>query len=210
MALQEPKPEEPEETVKEDAPPPPKAAAKPAGKAGMLGKAPSKKTLAPQAVEEEKPEEEEKQEEDKLTEADKTGNVRSMWRALDKPLWLLVQDSYDLSGNPGDTWRLPHADFIPGENIRHTAERAVTEATSGGTDSFYELDSPCAHMVATTGDYLFFVRATLRGGKNGRPMDKVEFDLGPGLKDYAWVSQADLPSYITDKNLLEIVGKLCV
>ncbi len=43
---------------------------------------------------------------------------RSTWRALSKPLWLLVQDSYDLAGKVNDTWRLPVAELATGENIR--------------------------------------------------------------------------------------------
>jgi hypothetical protein len=66
-------------------------------------------------------------------------------------LWLLIKDGYDMSGVASDTWKLPTEDFVPGDNIRHTAERALNAAVSRSLDVFFELDSPASHLPLSDG-----------------------------------------------------------
>lgn len=179
-----------------------KGAAKSAAKGG-------KAAPPPQPPEPEPEPKLEPREERRVTEADKTGDMRSTWRALDEPLWLLIKDGYDMSGVASDTWKLPTEDFVPGDNIRHTAERALNTAVSRSLDVFFELDSPAAHLPLSDGSTAFFVRSLLRGGRGGKPLDSVALTLGGGIQDFVWVTEGDLDIYITDDALLDVVRKLC-
>eukprot|EP00873_Tetraselmis_striata_P019856 jgi/Tetstr1/440120/TSEL_028478.t1 len=203
----EPDPAEEEAPAEAEVQVPKPAAGKAAPKLATKG---GKAAPAPEPELEPEPEAQEDQDaEGRLTDADKTGDMRSAWRALDEPLWLLVKDGYDMSGDASETWKLPMEDFVPGDNIRHTAERALNNAVSRSLDVFYELDSPSAHLPLADGGNAFFVRALLKGGRGGKPMDKVTLTLGAGLQDYAWVPQGDLAHYITDPGLLDVTRKLC-
>ncbi|CAH8571048.1 unnamed protein product [Schistosoma haematobium] len=65
---------------------------------------------------------------ERLTENDKSENLKSAWRALDKPLYLLVQSPKNVSSG----WNLPTAPVSDGKNLRQVADSIATSLLPPG------------------------------------------------------------------------------
>jgi len=108
------------------------------------------------------------------TQADTDGDVRSVLRALDRPLHLVVQREYKKGGPP--VWKLPQALHQSGETMRETAERALRDCL--GTElqiqflgnapwSFYKhyYSKPAQEKTGFTGEKVFLFKAFFQAGQ---------------------------------------------
>ncbi|CAI5488665.1 unnamed protein product [Closterium sp. Naga37s-1] len=121
------------------------------------------------------------------TAADDANDVRSLQRALDKRLYLLLKGP-SLAGQSGsDTWHFPEKLYEGEDSMRQCAERAAAASLGSSLDRYFVGNAPCAHapMAAATA---FFFRAHVLGG---------EFQPASGtIKDFAWVSKAEILEYV--------------
>ncbi|CAI5496360.1 unnamed protein product [Closterium sp. Naga37s-1] len=121
------------------------------------------------------------------TAADEANDVRSLQRALDKRLYLLLKGP-SLAGQSGsDTWHFPEKLYEGEDSMRQCAERAAASSLGSSLDLYFVGNAPCAHapMAAATA---FFFRAHVLGG---------DFQPAAGtIKDFAWVSKAEIPDYV--------------
>ncbi|CAI6008164.1 unnamed protein product [Closterium sp. NIES-65] len=121
------------------------------------------------------------------TAADEANDVRSLQRALDKRLYLLLKGP-SLAGQSGsDTWHFPEKLYEGEDSMRQCAERAAAASLGSSLDLYFVGNAPCAHapMAAATA---FFFRAHVLGG-DFQPSART-------IKDFAWVSKAEIPEYV--------------
>jgi len=124
------------------------------------------------------------------TEADASNDLRSLNRALDRPLHLVVQQEY----HPGAlNWQLPQNLHRPGETMRQTAERALFECVGDKLKIQFLGNAPWAfynHVYSKSaqekkgvaGEKVFIFKAFHLSGE-------VELKTS---KDYQWLLREEL------------------
>ena len=124
----------------------------------------------------------------RVTEADRTGDVKSLMRRLDRYLYFIVKAR---SG----AWSFPKAANLDGETIRQTGERALAEGVMAGVDVFFIANWPIAHY-AFREDAVprteYYMKAQLLSG------DVTLLDGGPWM-DYAWIDKSEMSEYFSQE-----------
>jgi len=140
----------------------------------------------------------------RTTAADETGDMRSLYRALDKRLFLIVKKPR------GDhAWQFPQGLVDPGETLRQTAEREFKEECN--TDNtiethfigncpvgFFTYNYPPAQQKEwdTYGSKVFFYYAFFVDGQVS--ISKKE------LEDFRWVTKDELKDFLEPNYLSSI------
>jgi len=119
------------------------------------------------------------------------GDVRSVERALDRPLHLIVRQEYP--PNNRVTWELPQTTHRAGETMRETAERALKQCLGAELQiqflgnapwSFYKhyYSKPVQEKRGFTGEKVFVFKAFFQGGQLA--LDQCS--------DYKWLLREEL------------------
>eukprot|EP00210_Caulerpa_lentillifera_P001088 g1049.t1 len=132
----------------------------------------------------------------RTTQADKTGDVKSLMRLLDRYLYFVVKSRTGI-------WSFPSTLNNEGETIRQTGERALTECVVA-SDVFFIANWPIAHhKVENEGvdsRLEFYMKAQILSGK-------LELKPDSGYTDYVWISKSEMGDYFTDNKLEELMRK---
>lgn len=125
----------------------------------------------------------------RITDADKSGDQRSLDRKLDSSLYLLVKQN--IAGR--EHWVLPQATWEDGETLRQTAERALS-SVCGDVQANVLGNAPCAvakyEPPSNAEDQpikLFFYKAWHRDGN-------VNTEKGLA-SDYVWVTREEMKDF---------------
>uniref|UniRef100_UPI00358DDBE7 large ribosomal subunit protein mL46 n=1 Tax=Myxine glutinosa TaxID=7769 RepID=UPI00358DDBE7 len=136
------------------------------------------------------------------TEADELGDRSTHQRRLTDKLVLLFRQQ--VAADAPVTWCLPQAEWMPGESLRQTAERALITAAGDDLNAkflgnapagFYKYKFPSnVRTENSVGGKIFFFKAFLQGGdvratKNG---------------SYVWVTKGEMQEYLKPNYLKEI------
>jgi len=124
----------------------------------------------------------------RITPDDVAKNTKSLNRALDKKLYLVVKSA------GVEEWQFPHALHAPGQTMRQVVDCVVEEKMPVPDDVFVIGNAPSGHFTipenvsvgdARATDTLFFYRANYL---------EESFSLPPASpwKDYAWVTNTEL------------------
>lgn len=131
------------------------------------------------------------------TEADRTGDMRSLDRALSRTLYLLVQ-------TPDGQWRLPAAPIQPGESLSRAAERIMVQSCGPNMNTWVVGNAPVGHynkiyktpqVISTDdsenslerlGEKTFFMKVRIMAGQ--ADLKKNAF----GLKDFKWLAKEEV------------------
>mmetsp|Transcript_40369 Transcript_40369/g.48938 ORF Transcript_40369/g.48938 Transcript_40369/m.48938 type:complete len:267 (+) Transcript_40369:138-938(+) len=137
----------------------------------------------------------------RVTHADLSGDKRSLYRALDKKLYLVFKTA------DGD-WHFPHAELEEGETARQLAERAITNYWNDEKKQLYFIgNAPAAHFQipegqsiegAEAGDTLFYFRASFQG-------ETFKFEKHRNCADYQWVTNDEIAQYFKGKEQQELL-----
>lgn len=141
---------------------------------------------------------------------------RSLYRALDEPLYLLVKVKTSAGGKQAAQWQFPRGEWREGETVRATAERTlffhlgedVQHYVLGNAPVASREDAPSKQQqkdfpTAKTVKHFFMHSLYLRG--------KVELEEDGDVLDYAWVRKQDLGQYFTGpdaKDLLDLCERI--
>lgn len=131
----------------------------------------------------------------RITEADKANDRKSLNRALDRRLFLIVQ-GYPI-GYPKEKliWHFPERLHKNEETMRLCAESVLVPTAAKEDDVYYVGNAPCGHFIETQPDpktktpityKRFFFRSQLLGSVRYRAWN---------YKDYAWVTKEELLEY---------------
>eukprot|EP01132_Coremiostelium_polycephalum_P008060 gene8060-9915_t len=133
--------------------------------------------------------------ESRTTQDDINDNRKSLNRKLDKSLYLIIKKAG--SRYP---WQFPSTNWIQGESIKNTAERALRDSCGEKWKYWIPSQAPCGvykyrvkeelqDLLKAEGIKEFFFRSHYFGG-NLKMNDKI-------VKDYLWVSKDEMKEYFS-------------
>jgi large subunit ribosomal protein L46 len=130
----------------------------------------------------------------RITEADKANDRKSLYRKLDKKLFLIVKRQRDQH-----TWQFPQGDWVKGEVIRESGQRQFVEKFSSDLDVYfagncpqgvygYEFPRDVQKKLNAYGAKVFFLYGYYVKGSI-----KIMDD---NIVDYLWVTKEELAEYL--------------
>ena len=147
----------------------------------------------------------------RTSEADLNNDVRSVKRAMDRPLRLLTkyQHGQDLH------WQLPHAKHEEGESLRDTAERALIHSLGDGCKvtilgnapwSFYKIKYPkhYQHTTDRAGAKVWIFKGILVNHFH----DEDKISLNKNILDYQWSTRNELEEQLDKRIYRALDGML--
>ncbi|KAF2070386.1 hypothetical protein CYY_008299 [Polysphondylium violaceum] len=141
--------------------------------------------------------------EPRTTQDDIQQNTQSLNRHLDKSLYLIIQKA-----GSRYTWQFPSTNWVNGESIKNTAERALRDSCGSSWKYWIPSQSPCGvfkyrveselqDLLKAEGIKEFFFRSHYFGGD-------LKFNSKIVL-DYKWVSKEELKDYLDEEYYESVV-----
>jgi len=144
-----------------------------------------------------------------ITADDKANNRRSLYRALEDPVYLICKVKQDFDEKlPAEIWMFPTTQVREGEDVRSSAERTLFY--HAGDLQFYTLgNAPILSHNVRHSDVLkkeypgaknvknFYMHSIYLGGN-------IELEPDGEITDYAWVTQPELKEYFTSDHTKEL------
>jgi len=135
--------------------------------------------------------------ESRTTQDDIEQNTQSLNRHLDKSLYLIIQKA-----GSRYNWQFPSTNWVNGESIKNTAERALRDSCGSNWKYWIPSQSPCGvykyrveselqDLLKAEGIKEFFFRSHYFGGEL-----KMNSKI---VKDYKWVSKEELKDYLDEE-----------
>ncbi|OMO90331.1 Ribosomal protein L46 [Corchorus olitorius] len=132
----------------------------------------------------------------RITEADKTNDRKSLQRALDRRLYLLLYgDSYGApSGKP--VWHFPEKVYDSEETLRKCAESALRSVLGDLSHTYFVGNAPMGHMVIQPTENVpepykrFFFKSQV--------IDTNKFNIGK-CEDFVWVTKDELLEFFPEQ-----------
>lgn len=131
----------------------------------------------------------------RITEADKSNDRKSLQRALDRRLFLIVQGYPIGRSKEKAVWHFPERLYKNEETLRLCAESVLVPNVAKADDVYFVGNAPCGHFCenlaepksdVSTQYKRFFFRSQLLG--------KLRYK-GWNYKDHAWVTKEELLEY---------------
>jgi len=123
------------------------------------------------------------------TEADRKKNRKSLDRAGEKTLYLLVKKDKG-------RWSFPEARLVGKENLKQAAIRTLEEAAGSNMNTWFVGNVPIGHYVEkykpghtdgeNVGKKVFFMKARIMAGQANLKNNKL------GLEDFLWLSKREI------------------
>ncbi|KAK7292733.1 hypothetical protein RJT34_15585 [Clitoria ternatea] len=134
----------------------------------------------------------------RITEADKNNDRKSLQRALDRRLYLLLYgDAYGApSGKP--MWHFPEKVYESEETMRKCAESALKSVIGDLSNTYFVGNAPMAHMVVQPTEDQSGCTPFKRFFYKSQVIDKDEYDVGK-CKDFVWVTKDELLEYFPEQ-----------
>ncbi|KAK9476333.1 39S mitochondrial ribosomal protein L46-domain-containing protein [Lipomyces japonicus] len=130
----------------------------------------------------------------RITEADRTGNVHSLDRKLDRTLYLVVK----IQGNNAERWVFPTTPVGKSESLHDAAERWFSESGGQNLNRWIVSNSPAVvHKTKytlvngqkTEGSRIFYLKAKVFAGQ-------FVPESGNGILDYAWLTKEEVQELV--------------
>ncbi|EEC80450.1 hypothetical protein EE612_033549 [Oryza sativa] len=132
----------------------------------------------------------------RITDADKTNDRKSLQRALDNRLYLLLYGK--AYGAPDDkpVWHFPEKVYDNEDTLRLCAESALKSVLGGLNNTYFVGNAPMAHMVVDQKEdssissfKRFFFKSQVVGA--------TKYDIGK-CQDHVWVTKDELLEYFPE------------
>ncbi|KAL6596666.1 hypothetical protein ACP70R_047309 [Stipagrostis hirtigluma subsp. patula] len=132
----------------------------------------------------------------RVTEADKTNDRKSLQRALDNKLYLLLYGKAYGSPDGKPIWHFPEKIYENEDTLRLCAESALKSVLGGLHNTYFVGNAPMAHMVVEKSEdssgssfKRFFFKSQVVGAS--------KYHMGK-CQDYAWVTKDELLEYFPE------------
>lgn len=134
----------------------------------------------------------------RITEADKNNDKRSLKRALDRRLYLLILGpTYGApSGNP--IWHFPEKIYESEETLRKCAESALTSIIGDLSHTYFVGNAPMGHMIQQPLDKTQELAQFKRFFFKSQVIATNKFDISK-CEDYVWVTKDELLEYFPEQ-----------
>ncbi|KAH9611767.1 hypothetical protein KSS87_009031 [Heliosperma pusillum] len=132
----------------------------------------------------------------RITEADKSNDRRSLQRALDRRLYLLLHGPASGSHSEEPVWHFPEKLYENEETLRKCAESALKSVLGDLTHTYFVGNAPMGHIPVTpektesnTMKRFFFKSQVIASNK---------YDIA-GCDDYVWVTKDELLEFFPEE-----------
>ncbi|XP_057743592.1 uncharacterized protein LOC130961639 [Arachis stenosperma] len=134
----------------------------------------------------------------RITEADKTNDRKSLQRALDRRLYLLLfGNTYGApSGKP--VWHFPEKVYESEENMRKCAETALKSIIGDLSHTYFVGNAPMGHMVVQPTEDTSKSTPFKRFFFKSQVIAKNKFNIGK-CEDFVWVTKDELLEYFPEQ-----------
>ncbi|KAJ8754857.1 hypothetical protein K2173_015369 [Erythroxylum novogranatense] len=133
----------------------------------------------------------------RITEADKTNDKKSLLRALDRRLYLLLYGNAYGSQSGHPVWHFPEKVYESEDTMRKCAESALNSVLGDLSHTYFVGNAPMGHMVVQpnnigqdSGYKRFFFKSQVIGTN--------KFKIG-NCEDFIWVTKDELLEYFPEK-----------
>lgn len=132
-------------------------------------------------------------------------SVKSLWRAIDRQAVLLVKQRFSRTDNYESPWALPQTTVKPGETLRESAERCISEITNNNPQISIIGNAPFSVFTYRYPKNLQLKNSTgAIGGKvfffTGDVQQKDEIEMNKDeIADYKWVVAEEFYSIVKDQ-----------
>mmetsp|Transcript_38496 Transcript_38496/g.85718 ORF Transcript_38496/g.85718 Transcript_38496/m.85718 type:complete len:274 (-) Transcript_38496:31-852(-) len=140
------------------------------------------------------------------TPADESGDIRTMRRALDRHLYLLVRTHQAAGSSAPSPWSFPMVQVNRGggESLSDAGKRAAYGAVGRAHPLYFVGNAPMAHLpLLPAGGSVFFMLAQVVG----EPWS-MKLVPGTGAADHAWVTREEIGGLVNDPRLQELVSRM--
>ncbi|XP_062233024.1 uncharacterized protein LOC133930403 [Phragmites australis] len=132
----------------------------------------------------------------RITEADKTNDRKSLQRALDNKLYLLLYGNTYGAPDGMPVWHFPEKIYENEDNLRLCAESALNSVIGGLNNTYFVGNAPMAHIVVEKSEdskvspfKRFFFKSQVVGA--------TKYHIGK-CQDYVWVTKDELLEYFPE------------
>lgn len=136
----------------------------------------------------------------RITEADKANDRKSLQRALDNKLYLLLYGNTFGAPDGKPVWHFPEKVYENEDTLRLCAESALKSVLGGLDNTYFVGNAPMAHMVAEPNEdssasslKRFFFKSQVIGA--------TKFNIGK-CEDHVWVTKDELLEYFPEHKAL--------
>ncbi|KAM0903073.1 hypothetical protein ACQ4PT_018879 [Festuca glaucescens] len=136
----------------------------------------------------------------RITEADKANDRKSLQRALDNKLYLLLYGKTFGAPDGKPVWHFPEKVYENEDTLRLCAESALKSVLGGLDNTYFVGNAPMAHMVAEETEdpsvssfKRFFFKSQVIG--------TTKLDIGK-CEDHVWVTKDELLEYFPEHKAL--------
>ncbi|KAL6495534.1 hypothetical protein OROGR_030097 [Orobanche gracilis] len=130
----------------------------------------------------------------RITEADKTNDKRSLQRALDRRLYLLVYGTaYGSDDKP--VWHFPEKLYESEQTLRKCAESALKSVIGDLSHTYFVGNAPMGHMIMQPSDSELSLK---RFFFKSQVIATNKFNIGE-CEDYVWVTKDELMEYFPEQ-----------
>ncbi|KAL7121457.1 hypothetical protein ACP275_02G183000 [Erythranthe tilingii] len=144
----------------------------------------------------------------RITEADKTNDKRSLQRALDKRLYLLIYGTAHGSSDEKPVWHFPEKVYESEPTLRKCAESALQSVIGDLSHTYFVGNAPMGHIILQPSDENQVNNTSLkRFFFKSQVIATNKFDIGR-CEDYVWVTKDELLEYFPEQ--AEYLNKMII
>ncbi|XP_047310497.1 54S ribosomal protein L17, mitochondrial [Impatiens glandulifera] len=134
----------------------------------------------------------------RITEADKNNDKRSLKRALDRRLYLLVLGTTYGAPSGSPVWHFPEKIYESEETLRKCAESALTSIIGDLSHTYFVGNAPMGHMIQQPSDKTQEVAQFKRFFFKSQVIATNKFDISK-CEDFVWVTKDELLEYFPEQ-----------
>ncbi|OWM83061.1 39S ribosomal protein L46, mitochondrial [Punica granatum] len=143
----------------------------------------------------------------RITEADKTNDRKSLERALDRRLYLLLYGNAYGAPTEDPVWHFPEKVYESDETLRKCAESALHNVLGDLSHTYFVGNAPMGHMVIQPKEDVKDLSPFKRFFFKSQVIATTKFNVGK-CKDFVWVTKDELLEYFPEQ--AEYLNKMII
>ncbi|KAL5856192.1 hypothetical protein ACOSQ3_006026 [Xanthoceras sorbifolium] len=143
----------------------------------------------------------------RVTEADKTNDKKSLQRALDRRLYLLLKSNSSGASGGKPVWHFPEKVYESEETLRKCAESALQYVLGDLSHTYFVGNAPMGHMVIQPTDKVPDIKSYKQFFFKSQVIATNKFKIGK-CEDFVWVTKDELLEYFPEQ--AEFLNKMII
>ncbi|KAL5719131.1 hypothetical protein ACHQM5_011955 [Ranunculus cassubicifolius] len=134
----------------------------------------------------------------RITEADKTNDKKSLQRALDRRLYLLLYGTTHSSPDGKPVWHFPEKVYETEDTLRKCAESALKSVLGDLSHTYFVGNAPMGHMVIQPTDDMPDISSFKRFFFKSQVIATNKYKIRK-CEDHVWVTKDELMEYFPEQ-----------